>query len=48
MDEATTIRVKKATKEKLSKCGNTGQTYDDVINMLINKGDKNGNKKTIR
>jgi len=37
MNEFTMIRIKRTTHERLTKLGRKGQTYDDVINDLINK-----------
>lgn len=31
----TTIAVKKKTRERLKKIGRKGETYDDIINRLI-------------
>ena len=31
----TTIRVKRTTKEKLEAIGHKGETFDDIINKLI-------------
>jgi len=36
----TLIRVTRKTKDKLLKLGHKGQTYDDVINMLIDTSTK--------
>ena len=35
-DKDTTIRVKQTTKEKLKMLGSKGETYDEIINMLLN------------
>lgn len=32
----TTIRVKRSTKWKLESIGHKGETFDDIINKLIN------------
>lgn len=37
MASATTISLRKETKELLRKLGSKGQTYDDVIRELIEK-----------
>lgn len=31
----TTIRIKRETKKKLEKLGNKGDTFDEIINRLI-------------
>jgi predicted CopG family antitoxin len=36
--EITTIQIDKPTKEKLKKLGKKGDTFDDIINKLINNG----------
>jgi len=41
--EETTIQISKATREKLSKLGRKGESYDDVINRVI--FGKKGNKE---
>jgi len=33
--EATTIQISKGTREKLADMGKKGETYDDIINKLI-------------
>ena len=33
----TTIAVKPATKEKLAACGTTGQSFDEVLQGILNK-----------
>jgi predicted transcriptional regulator len=35
MAETTTVRVSDETKERLDKAGNKGDTYDDIINRLL-------------
>lgn len=35
MDETTTIVVEKTTHERLMKVGNKRQTFDDIINELL-------------
>lgn len=34
---ATTIQVSEETKESLDMIGNKGQTYDDILNQLIDE-----------
>lgn len=35
MTDTITIKIKKTTAEKIRKHGKMGESYDDVINMLI-------------
>lgn len=46
MSNITTIQLKKETRERLIEIGKKKETYDDIINRLIdfylaNRGDKN-------
>jgi hypothetical protein len=36
--EETTIQIKKITREKLKKIGSKGQTYDEIIENLLEIG----------
>ena len=36
-EEITTIKLKKTTLEKLKKLGSMGETYDDVVNVILEK-----------
>lgn len=36
--EETTIQIKKITREKLKKIGRKGQTYDEIIENLLEIG----------
>ncbi len=36
--EETTIQIKKITREKLKKIGRKGETYDDIIENLLEIG----------
>ena len=36
-DKSTTIRVKESTKIKLNKIGERGESFDDIINKLLNQ-----------
>jgi hypothetical protein len=38
MHDATSILLKKSTKAKLKKLGMKGETYNDIINRLIDDG----------
>jgi len=48
MGDITTLKVKKKTREKLAEIGNKKETYDDIIQRLIefyrknNKGSHKG------
>ena len=37
----TTIKLKPETRDALASVGSKGQTYDDVIRMLLHKYDEN-------
>ncbi len=37
--EITTIQINKLTKEKLKQLGKKGDTFDDIINKLMNNGE---------
>ena len=37
------IKVKQETKTKLDKLGSKGDTYDDIIQRLLNGKQRNGN-----
>ena len=37
MSEFTMIRIKKTTHKRLTECGQKGDTYDDIIQKLLNK-----------
>ena len=43
MHDATSILVKKSTKGKLKKLGVKGETYNDIINRLIDGVVNNNN-----
>ena len=36
-DELTTIKVKKETRDVLKSVGKKGETYDDIINRLLDR-----------
>lgn len=40
MEDQTMIRVKKETRERLAALGSKGDTYDDIINKLIEDASK--------
>ena len=35
MGDITSLKVRKATRDRLGKLGNKTETYDDVVNRLI-------------
>ncbi len=35
MDHQTTILIREATRERLKETGKKGETYDDLINQLL-------------
>lgn len=39
-EDFTTIRLAKETVKKLMAKGNMGQSYDDVLNMILEQDDK--------
>lgn len=41
MSESTQIPVKKDTRQRLRDIGNKGQTYDEIINNLIDSSEGN-------
>jgi len=40
MAKETTIRIKKPTKKRLEKIGKFNESYDDLINRLIDENEK--------
>lgn len=36
-DEVTTIRIKKETATALKEIGKKGETYDDIVNRLLDR-----------
>lgn len=40
--EQTTIQIRKETREKLKRIGKKGQTYNDIIESLLEMGGKVG------
>ena len=44
MHDATSILLKKSTKNKLKRIGTKGETYNDIINRLIEDSEHNNNK----
>jgi hypothetical protein len=37
MTDQTMIRIAKATRDKLNRLGERGETYDDIINRVVFK-----------
>ena len=40
MNEKTTIPVSKKVRERLKKYGNKGETYDELLNRLLDEVEK--------
>jgi hypothetical protein len=36
LGEITSLKVRKATRDRLAKLGNKTETFDDIINRLMN------------
>ena len=47
MHDATSILVKKSTKGKLKKIGRKGETYNDIINRLLDETINNNDSSTV-
>lgn len=41
MEEITTVKVTKQTRDRLAEIGNKKETYDDIISRLIDFYEKN-------
>ena len=41
MGDITSLKVRKATRDRLAKIGNKAETFDDIINRLMNFYEKN-------
>jgi hypothetical protein len=41
----TSLKVRKATRDRLGKLGNKTETYDDVLNRLMDFYEKNGKRR---
>jgi predicted CopG family antitoxin len=39
-EDLTTIQLKKKTRERLKKEGDKGESYDDVINRILDEKEK--------
>jgi hypothetical protein len=42
LGDITTVKVQKKTRDRLTKLGNKSETFDDIINRLVNFYEKNG------
>ena len=47
MDKTSTILVRNITRERLKHVGEKGQTYDDLINQLIDMKVKNTDQNSL-
>jgi len=45
MGNITTLKVKKVTRDRLAKIGNKTETFDDIIQRLIDFYKKNSGRK---
>jgi hypothetical protein len=41
----TSLKVRKATRDRLAKLGNKTETYDDLLNRLMNSYSKTNRRK---
>jgi len=48
LEEVTTVKVTKRTRDRLAELGNKKETYDDVINRLIEFYEKNASGRNKR
>jgi len=48
MDELTTVRITKRTREKLAELGSKKETYEDIIQRLIEFYKKNSDARRAR
>ena len=48
MGEITTVKVTKRTRDRLAELGNKKETYDEIINRLIEFYKQNSIDKTIQ
>lgn len=39
-EKITSIRIRQSTKDKLASVGNTGESFEDVIKMLLHNYDE--------
>lgn len=40
-EEKTTIQITKVTRDKLKNLGKKGETYDEIINLLLATAERN-------
>ena len=45
LGDITSLKVRKATRDRLGKLGNKTETYDDVLNRLMDFYEKNGKRR---
>jgi len=48
MKDITTVKLQKKTRDRLALVGNKTETYDDIINKLIDSYLSTGSKKSGR
>jgi hypothetical protein len=46
MGNITTVKVQKKTRDRLTRLGNKSETYDDIINRLMNFYEKHSRGKS--
>jgi len=45
LDDITSLKVRKATRDRLGKLGNKTETYDDLLNRLMDSYSKTNRRK---
>jgi hypothetical protein len=45
LGDITSLKIRKATRDRLGKIGNKTETYDDVLNRLMDFYEKNGKRR---
>jgi len=45
LGDITSLKVRKATRDRLGKLGNKTETYDDLLNRLMDFYEKNGKRR---
>ena len=48
MSDKTSIQISRALKDRLDKLGNKGDTYEDIIERLVNQDAKNRRSAAAR
>jgi hypothetical protein len=46
MGDITTVKVRKATRDRLAKLGSKTETFDDIINRLLDFFERDGRRRT--